>query len=59
MTKYTFEKLVNDEKKRAEFFEGMDWIIRSARDKGFVDAAISYAKAKKRLQDEIDLIINY
>ncbi|WP_153366807.1 hypothetical protein [Agrobacterium rosae] len=58
MTKYTFEKLANSEKLRTEFFEGMDWLIRSARDKGFTDAALSHAKVKKRLQEELELIIN-
>lgn len=56
---YTIENLVKSEKLREDFFEGLDWLIRIAKNKGFVDAAISHAKAKKRIQDEIDLIINY
>lgn len=57
MTKYTFKKLANSEKLRTEFFEDMDWLIRNARDKGFTDAALSHALAKKRLKEELELIV--
>lgn len=58
MQKYTFEKLVKSEKLRNEFFDHYDWLIRIAKEKGFIDAAISHAKGKKRVQDELNLIIN-
>ncbi|MDP9873455.1 MULTISPECIES: hypothetical protein [Agrobacterium tumefaciens complex] len=59
MQKYTFEKLVKSEKLRSEFFEDYDWLIHNAKEKGFMDAALAHAKAKKRVQDELNLIIDY
>lgn len=56
MTKFTFEKLVKSEKLRNELANHSDWLIRIAKEKGFIDAAISHAKAKKRVQDELNLI---
>lgn len=58
MQKYTFEKLVKNEKLRNEFFDHYDWLIRNAKEKGFIEAAIAHAKAKKRVQDELNLIID-
>lgn len=56
---YTLENLAKSERLRTEFFEIVDWVITSAKEKGFTEAAISHAKAKKRIQHELDLIINY
>ncbi|NTJ44492.1 hypothetical protein G6L28_17995 [Agrobacterium larrymoorei] len=56
---YTLENLARSETLRTEFFEVINWVITSAKEKGFTEAAISHAKAKKRIQDELDLIINY
>ncbi|PTV69049.1 hypothetical protein DBL06_27855 [Agrobacterium pusense] len=58
MAKYTFEKLVKSEKLRNEFFDHYDWLIRIAKEKGFIDAALAHAKAKKRVQDELNLLID-
>jgi len=59
LQKFTFEKLVKSEKLRNEFFDHYDWLIRIAKEKGFIDAALALAKAKKRVQDELNLIIYY
>ncbi|MCA2372482.1 hypothetical protein ATU3B_12695 [Agrobacterium genomosp. 3 str. CIP 111-78] len=58
MQKFTFEKLVKSENSRNQFFDHYDWLIRIAKEKGFIDAAIAHAKAKKRVQDELNLIID-
>ena len=59
MQKYTFEKLVKSERLRNEFFDHYDWLIHIAKEKGFIDAALAHAKAKKRVQDELNLIVDY
>ncbi|MGA6114757.1 hypothetical protein [Agrobacterium sp. CFBP2214] len=59
MQKYTIDKLANSERLRKELFETIDWVIANAKAHGFAEVAISHAKAKKKVQYELNLIIDY
>ncbi|WP_225245699.1 hypothetical protein [Agrobacterium tomkonis] len=58
MQKYTIDKLANSERLRKELFETIDWVITNAKSQGFAEVAIAHAKAKRRIQEELDLIID-
>lgn len=57
MSKMTFETLVYDEKARKEFFDGMEVIIKMARDHGHLRAAIDWTKKRNEIRNEINLLI--
>ncbi|MGV1962959.1 hypothetical protein [Agrobacterium sp. 22-222-1] len=59
MQKYTIDNLAKSERLRKELFETIDWVITNAKDQSFSEAALSHAKAKKRVLEELDLIVHY
>jgi hypothetical protein len=53
MPTYTYENLIMDKEKRASFFETYDRLIRDLKDHGYLEAAVTHKKIRKRIFEEV------
>ncbi|KQS73016.1 hypothetical protein ASG39_04675 [Rhizobium sp. Leaf371] len=55
-TKYTLDNLLNDKTTREAFFKAYGKLIKALKKHGYNAAAMTHARNRKRIQDEIALL---